>query len=549
MASSILRASILTRTGMYSLIALALSFFSLLSVILAVPSRTSPRHSGRSSSQFVTVSGTSFAVDGKDFTFVGTNAYWLPYLNSDDDIRTILGSMAQSGITVVRTWAFNDVATVPDAGSWLMLIKDGNTTINTGPNGVQRLDKLIALAKEVNIYLYFTLTNNWFPFGSPSLLGGEVAPSAFPRNFLCTDYGGMDLYVQEFGVAKTHDEFYTNMTIRGEFNKYVQFLVSRYANEPGIIAWELANDARCDSTLPASDQCNTNTVTKWHADTAKFIRSIDPNHLITSGAHGFFCPTCPKLFPPPPPPQPSPAPGSTHKRTDGGLMSRVLRMIALERRVMSRASGANAEARKRSSNIGPAFNGAYGVDSEDILNAPDIDFGTFQLFPDQINYGITGTEVQAPSSDFNNTLNQTNTWIRAQADSSQTFGKPVVLAAFGLVTQDNLLQYVPVNSTCPAVKLQQNQKRQNSGTNGGVNQEQFNSAYTSWLQESFEGGLGGWSSQNLVPGNGTLVQASNANGTSGVSPNDGYAILGTEEAQVYQILGNATQNNATQSNP
>ena len=82
-----------------------------------------------------------------------------------------------------------DVATVPDAGSWLMLIKDGNTTINTGPNGVQRLDKLIALAKEVNIYLYFTLTNNWFPFGSPSLLGGEVAPSAFPRNFLCTDYG------------------------------------------------------------------------------------------------------------------------------------------------------------------------------------------------------------------------------------------------------------------------------------------------------------------------------------------------------------------------
>jgi mannan endo-1,4-beta-mannosidase len=81
-----------------------------------------------------------------------------------------------------------DVTTVPDAGSWLLLIKDGNTTINTGPNGVQRLDTLIALAKEYNIYLYFTLTNNWFPFvnGSP---GGEVAPSAFPRNFLCTDYG------------------------------------------------------------------------------------------------------------------------------------------------------------------------------------------------------------------------------------------------------------------------------------------------------------------------------------------------------------------------
>jgi mannan endo-1,4-beta-mannosidase len=494
----------------------------------------------------VTVSGTDFSVDGKDFNFVGTNAYWLPFLNSDDDIRNILANMAKFGVTVVRIWAFNDVATVPDAGSWLLLIKDGNTTINTGPNGIQRLDTLIALAKQYNIYLYFTLTNNWFPFVNDS-------PSLFPRNFLCTDYGGMDLYVQEFGVTKTHDEFYTNMTIRGEFNKYVQFLVSRYANEPGIIAWELANDARCESSLPSSDQCNTNTVTKWHAETAKFIRSIDPNHLITSGTHGFFCPTCPKLFPP------SPAPGSSRKRTDGGLMSRVLRMIALERRVMSRASGANgmkvrglwtapSEAKRQSSDIGSAFNGAFGVDSEDILNAPDIDFGTFQLFPDQTNYGITGTEVQPPSSDFDNTLNETISWISAQTDSMHSIGKPVVLSAFGLVTQDNLLQFVPVNDTCPVVKPQQDQKRQNSGANAGVNQQQVTSAYNAWLQQGFQGGLGGvvqyqWSSQNLSAANGTLVQGSVANGTLGVSPNDGYGILGADEAQVHQALSNASQSN------
>ena len=136
----------------------------------------------------------------RDFTFVGTNAYWLPYLNSDDDIRNTLANMSKSGITVVRTWAFNgadirsfcllflifgskiDVTTVPDAGSWLLLIQNGNTTINTGANGFQRLDKIIAFAKEYNIYVYFTLTNNWFPFVNDS-------PSPFPRNFLCTNYG------------------------------------------------------------------------------------------------------------------------------------------------------------------------------------------------------------------------------------------------------------------------------------------------------------------------------------------------------------------------
>lgn len=131
---------------------------------------------------------------------------------------------------------------------------------------------------------------------------------------------------------------------------------------------------------------------------------------------------------------------------------------------------------------GSAYNGAFGVDSQDILNAPDIDFGTFQIFPDQFNYGTTGTvtDVQAPSSNFDNTLNDTVAWIYAQIDSGHTWvfplltahvsnprstfcstGKPVVLSAFGLVTQDNLLNFVPVNDTCPVVKPQKgkDQKR------------------------------------------------------------------------------------------
>ena len=121
------------------------------------------------------------------------------------------------------------------------------------------------------------------------------------------------------------------------------------------------------------------------------------------------------------------------------------------------------------------------MDSQDILNAPDIDFGTFQMFPDQFNYGTTGTvtDVQAPSSNFNNTLNDTVAWIRAQIDSVHTWvfplltpdafnprsasystGKPVVLSAFGLVTQDNLLHFVPVDDTCPVVRPPQKRKDQ-----------------------------------------------------------------------------------------
>lgn len=83
-----------------------------------------------------------------------------------------------------------------------------------------------------------------------------------------------------------------------------------------------------------------------------------------------------------------------------------------------------AGAKRQSDDGGLAFNGAFGVDSQDILNAPHIDFGTFQLFPDQNNYGTTGAEGQPPSTDFDTTLSQSFAWIRAQADSANTWVFP-----------------------------------------------------------------------------------------------------------------------------
>jgi len=125
-------------------------------------------------------------------------------LNTDDDIRKPLANMSNSGVSVVRTWAFNganncpvvlqvlrflpfgqiDVCTVPDSGGWLQLIKDGNTTVNTGPNGIQRLDKVIKFAKEYNIYVQFSLTNNWFP-----TVNAHPDSCPLPRNYLSNDYG------------------------------------------------------------------------------------------------------------------------------------------------------------------------------------------------------------------------------------------------------------------------------------------------------------------------------------------------------------------------
>jgi len=78
-----------------------------------------------------------------------------------------------------------------------------------------------------------------------------------------------------------------------------------------------------------------------------------------------------------------------------------------------------AAAKRQANGGGAAFNGVFGVDSQDILNAPHIDFGTFQLFPDQNNYATTGLESQPPSADFDNMLSQTTAFINSQADTAQ----------------------------------------------------------------------------------------------------------------------------------
>ena len=65
--------------------------------------------------------------------------------------------------------------------------------------------------------------------------------------------------------------------------------------------------------------------------------------------------------------------------------------------------------------VGSAFDGSQGVDSEDILNIPEIGFGSFQLFPDQVSYGPVDPNLPA----FNNTVQTGIDWIKRHAEAGQ----------------------------------------------------------------------------------------------------------------------------------
>ena len=108
---------------------------------------------------YVTRSGSGFQYAGNTFHPAGTNCYYLSY-KSDAMIASVLDDAKAMGLSVVRVWGFMDCGN-GDPGATPAVLplgnKDGvyfqywntatNTlTINDGPDGLQRLDKVIAMA-------------------------------------------------------------------------------------------------------------------------------------------------------------------------------------------------------------------------------------------------------------------------------------------------------------------------------------------------------------------------------------------------------------------
>jgi mannan endo-1,4-beta-mannosidase len=70
--------------------------------------------------------------------------------------------------------------------------------------------------------------------------------------------------------------------------------------------------------------------------------------------------------------------------------------------------------REISGSIGPTMDGSSGVDSQDILNIPDIGFGSFQVFPDQNSYGPNDPSLDPVQNKINSSL----AWIQQSAQSA-----------------------------------------------------------------------------------------------------------------------------------
>ncbi|KZP21678.1 glycoside hydrolase family 5 protein [Athelia psychrophila] len=312
---------------------------------------------------YVKTSGQKFTLNGSTYTVVGANAYWVGLMGySVADMNKAFADIAATGATTVRTLGFNEETVA--SGDYYQLWTNGVPTVNTGATGLENFGKpisgarfhnVVATAKANGLRLIVTLTNNW------------------------SDYGGMDVYTAQLvGSGQAHDVFYTNAKTQAAYKNYVKTFVTRYINEPTILAWELANEPRCGGSSTvisvASSTCNAATITTWATTMSAYIKTIDSNHLVGLGDEGFI--------------------------------------------------------NNSTSPDYPYQGNGIGIDFAANLAISSLDFGTFHMYPE--NWG--------ESSNPNATA-WGSAWIANHAAIQKSVGKPTIMEEFGVTTTDKVAVY------------------------------------------------------------------------------------------------------------
>jgi len=291
-------------------LAFAVSAFALPSILSSSNNHQPPPSCpiGQGGGANAKVSGRLFDIDGKVQYFAGSNAWWLAHLSKDSDVDITLKEVANTGYKILRVWAFGDVNTIPDPSTpdpnsvYFQILNSTGSYINYGANGLQRLDYVVSSAEKYGIKLVLPFVNNW------------------------GDYGGLAAYGTAFGSNAT--TFYTNAAAQKAYKAYVKTIVTRYAKSSAIFAWELCNEPRCNG-------CSSSVITNWASEISRYIKSLDPGHLVTLGDEGWLTPK--------------------DGYGDGSY----------------------------------AYSGAEGVDFAANLKIPTLDYGVLHLYPNSWGYNYT----------------------------------------------------------------------------------------------------------------------------------------------------------------
>ena len=260
----------------------ALIVFGSAAVLFLGASPSAPPNGSASRDQFARQRGGRFFIGNKPFLFVGAN---VAVMFRDEDRERMPETMrqaAQAGIKVVRVWAFgeggpNDVKPIADFADWPRHHSFRFAPGQWNEEAFIHLDKVITEAARNGIYVQLCLTNWW------------------------RDTGGVTQYLRWAGINDAADDsykvginnekaflFYTNPETRRLYREHVEKLATRrntvtgvlYRDDPAIFSWELMNEAQVITGRWAERRA-------WFAEMSAYLKSLDPNHMVTPGAWGY----------------------------------------------------------------------------------------------------------------------------------------------------------------------------------------------------------------------------------------------------------------------
>ena len=236
-------------------------------------------------SDFVTVRNTQFARQGQSYYIAGANFWYGGYLGATSSVgaraRLIkeLDTMKAHGINNVRVLAVSEKTLMKSAVSPATTTAPGQYDESL----LAGMDFLLAELAKRDMTAVIYLNNYWQWSGGMTqyLNWFEGTPALDPN--VTKDY--------EDYMAKTA-RFYRNAAAQKEFRSTIAKIVQRvntvtgkpYRDDPTIMSWQLANEPRPGNMkATASDKA---VYVKWIDETARYIRSLDSNHLVSSGSEG-----------------------------------------------------------------------------------------------------------------------------------------------------------------------------------------------------------------------------------------------------------------------
>lgn len=253
--------------------------FFLLTVLLFFLGACAPKPAEHS---FIKVNADGqFVRDGKPYYFVGANFWYGAILGSEgeggnrerlhkeldflksigiNNLRVLVGADGENGI---KTRVEPSLQVAPGVY---------NDTILAG------LDYFMNELRERDMTAVLYLNNSWEWSGGYSVYlqwsghGDAVVPAV-------DGWPAYMEYVKQFPQSDSAKALFANHVnyIVSRTNRYNQI---KYVDDPTIMSWQIGNETRA-----FSDE-NKEPFARWMADVAAQIKSLDPNHMVSSGSEG-----------------------------------------------------------------------------------------------------------------------------------------------------------------------------------------------------------------------------------------------------------------------